>query len=62
MATLITRNRKLEQTLFNLGITWLSCDKDDEGMTVWTYFNTEKTRQIFEWFKEASAKRRKAGW
>lgn len=62
MATLITRNRKLEQTLFNLGVSWLSCDKDEEGMTYWTYSNTEKTQQIFEWFKDAAAKRRKEEW
>ena len=62
MATLTTRNRKLEQTLFNLGISWLSCDKDEEGMTYWTYSNTEKTRTIFEWFKEAAANRRKVEW
>ena len=62
MATLRTYNRKLEQTLFNLGVTFLSCDKDDEGMTYWTYSNNEKTATIFGWFKEATDKRRKAGW
>jgi hypothetical protein len=62
MATLRTYNRKLEQTLFHLGVTFLSCDKDDEGMTYWTYPNNEKVKQIFDWFKEANTKRRKAGW
>ena len=62
MATLKTYNRKLEQTLFNLGVTFLSCDKDDDGMTYWTYANNEKNKQIFDWFKEANVVRRKAGW
>lgn len=62
MATLKTYNRKLEQTLFNLGVTFLSCEKDDEDMTYWVYANNDKTRQIFGWFKEATDKRRKAGW
>jgi len=62
MATLKTYNRKLEQTLFNLGVTFLSCDKDDEGMTYWTYVNNEKNNQIFGWFREATENRRKAGW
>lgn len=62
MATLKTYNRKLEQALFQLGVTYLSCDKDDEGMTYWTYSNNEKTQQIFQWFREAKANRRKVGW
>ena len=60
--TLKTYNRKLEQTLFALGVTFLSCDKDDEGMTYWTYRNDDKTAQIFRWFREATELRRKAGW
>lgn len=60
--TLKTYNRRLEQALFTLGVTFLSCDKDDEGMTYWTYPRTEKTEQIFSWFKEANKNRRKAGW
>lgn len=55
-------NRRLEQTLFYLGITYLSCDKTDEGMTVWTYPATEKVTQIVKWFKEATAYRQNAGW
>lgn len=62
MATIEVRNRRLEQALFFLGVDHLSCDKDQEGMTVWTYPNTEKVRQIVAWFKESTANKRKAGW
>lgn len=55
-------NRRLEQALFYMGVDYLSCDKDDEGMTVWTYQATEKVEQIVAWFKEATAMRKKAGW
>lgn len=60
--TLKTYNRRLEQTLFALGVSFLSCEKDDEGMTYWVYRNDEKTSQIFRWFREATESRRKAGW
>lgn len=62
MATLRTMNRKLEQTLFNLGVHHLSWEKNEDGMTVWIYPNTEKVRQIMEWFREANDNKRKAGW
>ena len=62
MATLKTYSRKLEQTLYSLGVTYLSWDKDEDGMTYWTYRNDEKTAIIFRWFKEANENRRKAGW
>lgn len=62
MATIKIYNRRLEQVLYYLGITFLSCDKDEEGMTVWTYRNDEKTAQIVQMFKDATESRRKAGW
>ena len=62
MATVKVYNRRLEQALFSLGVTFLSCDKDDEGMTFWTYTRDEKTEQIIKWFKEANENRRKVGW
>lgn len=62
MATIRVYNRRLEQVLYYLGITFLSCDKDEEGMTVWTYKNDEKTLQIVKMFKDATENRRKAGW
>ena len=62
MATIKVYNRKLEQVLYYLGITFLSCDKDDEGMTVWTYKNDEKTAQSVQMFKDATENRRKVGW
>lgn len=62
MATIRTRNRKLEQVLFSLGEHHLSWEKDEEGLTVWIYPNTEKVRQIIAWFKEANDRRTNGGW
>ena len=62
MATIRTRNRKLEQVLFSLGEHHLSWEKDEEGLTVWIYPNTEKVRQIMDWFREANDNKRKVGW
>ena len=62
MATFTTKNRKLEQTLFNLGEHHLSWPKDEDGYTVWVYRNTEKVQQIVSWFREAMQKRENGGW
>lgn len=62
MATIRTMNRKLEQTLWALGVHHLSWEKDADGMTVWIYPDNEKVRQIMTWFREAGENRRKAGW
>lgn len=62
MATIRTCNRKLEQILFALGVHHLSWEKNEDGMTVWIYPNTEKVRQIFDWFREATEKRENGGW
>ena len=62
MATFTTVNRKLEQTLWNLGVHHLSWHKTDDGMTEWVYPNNEKVQQIVSWFREAEANKRKAGW
>jgi hypothetical protein len=62
MVTLRTRNRKLEQTLFNLGVTYLDWEKDEDGLTVWIYPNTEKVKTIMTWFTEANRRRVKGGW
>lgn len=62
MATFVTCNRKLEQTLFMLGIHHLEWRKTEDGMTEWVYANTPKLRQIVEWFREANATRAKGGW
>ena len=37
-----TKSRKLEQFFYAHGVTFLSCHKDDEGMTVWTYEDNEE--------------------
>ena len=62
MATLRTMNRKLEQTLYALGVHHLSWEKNEDGMTVWIYPNNDKVRQIMEWFREANEQRAKGGW
>jgi len=62
MATIKTMNRKLEQILFSLGVHHIGWEKTEDGMTVWVYPNTEKVRQIMDWFREANNNRRKAGW
>lgn len=62
MATICTMNRKLEQVLWALGVHHLSWEKNSDGMTVWTYPNNEKVRQIFDWFREANKARENGGW
>ena len=62
MATLKTYSRKLEQALFTFGIEFLSCDKDEDNMTYWTYAKNDQTEMLFRMFKDANEKRRKAGW
>ena len=62
MATIRTMNRKLENVLWALGVHHLSWEKNDDGMTVWIYPNTEKVRQIMAWLREASDNRVKRGW
>ncbi len=62
MATIRTMNRKLEQVLFDLGVHHIACEKNEDGMTVWVYPNTEKVKQIIEWFREAKEKRSRMGW
>lgn len=62
MVTVRTRNRQLEQVLFSLGVHHIAWEKDEEGMTVWIYKNTEKVQQIMAWFKEANTKRVNGGW
>ena len=61
-ATVKVYNRKLEQCLFALGVDFLSCDKTDDNITVWTYPRNEKTEQIIQWFKGAAERRKNAGW
>lgn len=52
MANVITtKSRKLEQFFYAHGVTFLSCHKDDEGMTVWTYEDNEENRHIVDEFK-----------
>ena len=52
-----TRSRKLEQFFYAHGIDFLSCDKDEEGMTIWTYEGTPENLRIVEVFKRGIARR-----
>lgn len=58
----VTSNRKLENVLFALGVTSMSWDKNEDGMTEWTYNNTEKVQQIVKWFRENIKNRERMGW
>ena len=52
-----TRSRKLEQFFYAHGVDFLSCGKDEEGMTIWTYEGTEENYNIVEAFKRGIARR-----
>lgn len=56
MDTITTRSRRLEQFFYAHGVNFLSCEKDDEGMTVWTYEDNEENRHIVSEFKLALAR------
>lgn len=62
MATFTTQNRKLEQTLWALGVHHLSWHKTEDGMTEWVYKNSDKVQQIVAWFREAELNRWKIRW
>jgi len=51
-----TKSRRLEQFFYAHGVNFLSCEKDDEGMTVWTYEDNEENRHIVSEFKLALAR------
>lgn len=59
--TFTTRNRKLEQFLYLHGIDYVSWDKDDDGMTVWTYKRTPEVEHIAEEFRIAAQRRELRG-
>ncbi len=56
-----TKSRKLEQFLYAHGIDFISQDKDDEGMTIWTYEQTDEVMFIITEFKIALERRMKKG-
>lgn len=60
--TIKVYNRRLEQVLFWLGYEFLSCDKTEQGMTVWTYPNNEEVRGVVTRFNETYQKRKERGW
>jgi hypothetical protein len=61
MNPITTRSRKLEQFFFLHGIDFISCTKDDDGMTVWTYERTTETEHILNEFHLAQNRRDKKG-
>lgn len=52
-----TRSRKLEQFLFAHAVDFTTCGKDEEGMTYWTYDDTDEVRHIVAEFREALRRR-----
>lgn len=56
MDTITTKSRRLEQFFYAHGVNFISCDKDDEGMTVWTYESNEENQRIVAEFKLAVAR------
>lgn len=61
MDVITTRNRKLEQFLFLHGIDYIMVFKDEDGMTVWKYENTQETTYIVNEFRIAQQRRQKKG-
>lgn len=60
--TIKVYNRRLEQVLFWLGYEFLSCDKTDQGLTVWTYSRNAEIQAIVTRFNDTYQKRRERGW
>lgn len=60
--TIKTSNRKLENVLYYLGVHYAQCDKNEDGMTVWTYIRTEKVDQIVKWFREECKRKERNEW
>lgn len=61
-ATIKVYNRHLEQVLFWLGYEFLSCDKTDQGMTVWTYPNKPEIVSLVDRFNETYRLRSERRW
>lgn len=55
--TITTKSRKLEQFFYAHGVDFISCGKDADGMTVWTYEGTDENRRIAEEFRLGIARR-----
>lgn len=55
--TTTIRSRKLEQFLYAHGIDFIACDKDDEGMTIWTYELTDEVSRVIKEFCTALERR-----
>lgn len=53
--TITTKSRKLEQFFYAHGVDFISCDKDDEGLTTWTYEGTDENHRIADEFKRGIA-------
>jgi len=55
--TITTRNRKLEQFYYAHGVDFISCSKDEDGMTTWVYPRTPETEKILDEWKVAQCRR-----
>ena len=54
-----TMNRKLEQFYYAHGIDYQTCTKNEDGMTIWTYEDTDENRRILREWKLAQSRRNK---
>lgn len=61
MKTITTKNRKLEQFFYAHGVDFVSCEKDEDGMTVWSYELTPENEHIVAEFRAAMNRRMKKG-
>ena len=53
-----TNQRRLEQFLWAHGIDWVNQTKDEDGMTVWVYLETDEVRRVVDEFRQGIAKRK----
>ena len=51
MNPITTKSRRLEQFFYAHGVQFLSCTKDDDGMTEWQYEDNEENRRILSEFR-----------
>ena len=51
MNPITTKSRRLEQFFYAHGVQFLSCTKDEDGMTVWQYEDNEENRRILGEFR-----------
>ena len=52
-----TASRKLEQFLYSHDILHIGIHKDEDGMTVWEYADTDELRRVVAEFREIEKRR-----